>query len=424
MTTIRTLLSVSIALSVAAPASAQQLLNRTVDVNGVQREYLLYVPASYSAAEAAPVMFTFHGGAMTSMDMLMLADMRPLAEADGSLLAYPQGLPGKDGSYIWNSEGPYSNGVDEMGFFEAMIDDIALDFALDQERVYACGYSNGGNLVWDLACILGHRVAAVASVAGNMFEWTYDACSPGSETAVLTIHGTADSTYNQYDGLPPYTISLPQTNDNWVQVNGAETTPSVEQVGNSTEHFTWAEGAACFSVEHYKVNGGGHDWFGAFGSSDFDSNEVIWEFSKGFSLGGKIGCGGPEVYCETSPNSNGPGALMGWSGSTSVSANDLVLEVTGAAVGKAGIFFFGPEQTQVQVGDGYLCVAGSLKRLPVVVTDGVGDAAYALDLSDPTLPSAGIAPGETWNFQFWFRDPPGNLSTYNFSDGLTVPFTP
>ena len=29
---------------------------------------------------------------------------------------------------------------------------------------------------------------------------------------------------------------------------------------------------------HYRVNGGGHDWFGAWGNQDIDSTELIWEF--------------------------------------------------------------------------------------------------------------------------------------------------
>ena len=63
------------------PASSQQLLTRTVDVQGVSRSYLLYVPASYSPVELAPLLFNFHGGDMTSQQMLQLADMRAQAEA-------------------------------------------------------------------------------------------------------------------------------------------------------------------------------------------------------------------------------------------------------------------------------------------------------------------------------------------------------
>ena len=157
-------------LALAGTAGAQQLLTETIDVQGVNRLYVLYVPASYSAADPAPLMFNFHGGAMTAMEMLQLSDMRAQAEADGFLLVYPQGLPEPGGGPIWNSEGPYSNGTDEMAFIGAVIDELAVDYSVDERRVYACGYSNGGNLVYDLACQMSDRFAAIAAVAGNMFE--------------------------------------------------------------------------------------------------------------------------------------------------------------------------------------------------------------------------------------------------------------
>ena len=108
--------------------------------------------------------------------------------------------------------------------------------------------------------------------------------------------------------------------------------------------------------------------------------------------------------------------------SSSVSANDLVLEVFAAAVNRPGLFYYGPDPVQVPFGDGYRCVGGALKRLPVVFTDGGGGASYAVDLADPPLPTGSIAAGETWNFQFWFRDTAAGGAGFNFSDALTVPF--
>lgn len=139
-------------------------------------------------------------------------------------------------------------------------------------------------------------------------------------------------------------------------------------------------------------------------------------------LRGKWTCQAPSTYCVTAPNSNGTGAMIGWSGSNSVAANDLVLEVTAASVNQPGIFFYGPNQTQLPLGDGFRCVAGQLFRLPVVFSDNVGSATYAIDLTSTTLPTGTIAPGESWNFQYWFRDPPGALAPYNLSNGLLVPF--
>jgi hypothetical protein len=165
------------------------------------------------------------------------------------------------------------------------------------------------------------------------------------------------------------------------------------------------------------------------------AGEIVWEYfdSSGGGGGGNANifrarryrlCDQPEVYCQAGANSSGAGASIGWSGSAGVAANDLVLEITAAAVSKPGIFYYGPNQVQVAFGDGYRCVGGSTKRLPVVFTDGFGDVSYALDLNSTSLPSGTIQVGEVWNFQFWFRDPPGVTSTFNLSNALSVPFCP
>jgi len=141
-------------------------------------------------------------------------------------------------------------------------------------------------------------------------------------------------------------------------------------------------------------------------------------------LEGKWFCQAPSTYCVTAPNSNGAGALIQYGGSNQVSNNDLVLGVTGAATSIPGLFFFGPNQVQVPFGDGFRCVGGPLSRLPVVFTDASGNGSYAVDTTNPSLPSFGISAGQTWNFQFWFRDPPGVLAPFNLSDGLHITFCP
>ena len=136
-------------------------------------------------------------------------------------------------------------------------------------------------------------------------------------------------------------------------------------------------------------------------------------------------------YCQTAPNSSSSGALISNSGTTSVVANDLVLETIGAVPGQFGLFYYGPNQIQVPFGDGFRCVGagglGTFRLNPPGMIDPFGDLSRALDLTQPPA-SAGpgmIGAGEEWNFQFWYRDPTGPGGTgFNFSDGLSVHFCP
>jgi len=136
----------------------------------------------------------------------------------------------------------------------------------------------------------------------------------------------------------------------------------------------------------------------------------------------------PNNYCTTSPNSAGSGAVMTWSGSTSYAANDFVLMASGCPTGQFGLFFYGPDQTNIPLGNGVRCVApGSLGlfRLPAVQTSIFGLGTFAVDFTQPPMNSGNgsILSGTMMNFQFWYRDKPGGGAGHNLSDGLNVTFT-
>jgi hypothetical protein len=132
--------------------------------------------------------------------------------------------------------------------------------------------------------------------------------------------------------------------------------------------------------------------------------------------------GGPANYCVTSPNSVGAGSLISSTGSASVGANDLVLHATAAPSSVSGLFFFGFAETQSPFGNGQLCVAGAIQRLPVSSTNGSGDAAHNLDITSMQVGGT-ITPGTTAKFQYWYRDP-GVGAGFNLTDGLSVDFVP
>ena len=135
---------------------------------------------------------------------------------------------------------------------------------------------------------------------------------------------------------------------------------------------------------------------------------------------------GPFTYCQTSPNSVGPGALMDFQGSTRIGAADFVLKCYEAS-NQPGIFYYGGGQSQLPFGNGWRCVApgsGGVHRLGVSFPTAWGEASWPLDFANPPEPSGQIQPGSTWNFQYWYRDPAGGGSFFNLSDGLQVSFCP
>lgn len=130
----------------------------------------------------------------------------------------------------------------------------------------------------------------------------------------------------------------------------------------------------------------------------------------------------PSTYCIGAPNSVGPGARIGWNGSTSIGFNNFHLTVSGCPLHTNGLFVYAATQQQVALGDGYLCVGQPFFRRAALSTAPLGSADFRLNFE--TLSPAGtIAPGTTWNFQFYYRNVNGPGGTgFNLSDGLQATF--
>jgi len=132
-------------------------------------------------------------------------------------------------------------------------------------------------------------------------------------------------------------------------------------------------------------------------------------------------------YCEGLANSTGARGKIGWSGSTSHSANSLVLTASDCPSDQFGLFFYGPNQLQIPFGNGLRCVGGGVFRInPPQQTGPLGDISRNVDFNAAPM-NAGpglVVPGSRWNFQFWYRDSAAGGATFNLTNGLTAPICP
>ena len=280
MKTMNKTLIIILLLWAAAPASAQ-VINKAVNVNGVSRLYLVYLPGDFSASENMPAMFHFHGGNGSPQSAIQFEDYRDLADQHRFVAVYPAALLDPDNCTCWNGEGPYDNGIDELGFADAMINAVVADYNVDPQRIYASGFSLGGSLMWDYACLMGDRFAAVGVVAANMWEWTYQACGNAVQTNIIHILGTEDF-YAPYVGNQ-YSISVAQQNMHWVDIN--ETSQDVIQtsLGNNVTQYFWPEADACHSYTHLRIQNGGHEWPSL-------ATQTIWDYVSQYDTNGLIDC--------------------------------------------------------------------------------------------------------------------------------------
>lgn len=164
-----------------------------------------------------------------------------------------------------------------------------------------------------------------------------------------------------------------------------------------------------------------------FDSVDGSSNDTLGWLLDDIQVVGE-GCE-TDTYCFGSANSfSTGGAAIGYLGSIDVPSNDFTLTVDAAPPGQFGLFFYGGGTQGTSAGDGVLCVAAgmhSIVRLPAAQVGPTGRLEQSLDLAGTAAGPNAIVAGSVWHFQFWYRDVlPGGLTTFNFSDALSVAFCP
>ena len=126
-----------------------------IDVDGVKREAIVYAPADVSQ-RPAPLVFAFHGhgGGMQQA----ARSFRMHEEWPEAIVVYPQGLntPGKltdpEGKKPGWQHGAGAMGDRDLNFFDALLAKAKAQYAVDTNRVYSTGHSNGGGftyLLWE-----------------------------------------------------------------------------------------------------------------------------------------------------------------------------------------------------------------------------------------------------------------------------------
>ena len=131
-----------------------------------------------------------------------------------------------------------------------------------------------------------------------------------------------------------------------------------------------------------------------------------------------------ENFCTSTVNSTGLASTISATGSSSISANDLVLSADSLPA-QPGIFIAGPDETQVPFFNGFLCVSPQgLQRFIAVSAPSGGVVSQVVDIASSVAGGLNVAAGAPYYFQRWNRDPAAGGGNANFSDGLRVVYAP
>ena len=160
------------------------------------------------------------------------------------------------------------NDENDIGFVNALIDSVSLKYDIDSNRIYACGFSNGGTFSYELICGLSNKIAAFGSVGGNFSINENRLCNIEREIPLIHIHGTRDrlQRYNHSDGDFLSTI---ESVNYWAKYNqfDIKVVENIEDFhkkdGTTVEKHTYSKNNSNTQVIHFKVVKGGHLWLGS-----------------------------------------------------------------------------------------------------------------------------------------------------------------
>jgi polyhydroxybutyrate depolymerase len=151
--------------------------------------YRVRPPAGWDGRSALPALVFFHGWRQSAEDVMRDETMTRVMSDLGVLLVAPDGA-----GHSWSFPNSPAHNRDEFAFLDAVLDDVEARYPVDQRRLWASGFSQGGSMVWYAACFLGGRFVAFVPIAGDFWQPQPENC-PSGPASIRHFHGLADETF-------------------------------------------------------------------------------------------------------------------------------------------------------------------------------------------------------------------------------------
>jgi polyhydroxybutyrate depolymerase len=271
-------------------------VQRSIEVDGLQRSYRIHIPKSYDASRPAPVILAFHG-ATDNVDFLEAhCQLNQKSETAGFIVVYPEVAdPSSPDTLHFNTSAP-PDGIDypdDVAFTAKLLDDLATVVNVDKNRIFATGISNGGMMCYRLAAEMSDRIAAIAPIAATM---GLPEAYPKRPVPIIAFHGTADPIipFETDPDAPSQSDirSATETIDIWANIDGCPAKPRVDRLPTtvhgvtSVSRETYGPGKDGTEVVLYVIQIGGHTWPGTpaykaelgLASQNISANDLMWNF--------------------------------------------------------------------------------------------------------------------------------------------------
>lgn len=238
------------------PAGDSRIVD--VRVGDQERKYFLLPALGLAAGERAALLVVLHQDVGSAREVAVGLGLDGLRR-QGVTLAYPAGVGGS-----WNAGGccniAMQRGVDDVGFVNAVLDDVGRYTPVDPDRRALLGYSGGGMLAYRLLCLPHPSLVAAVSINGSLESH----CANGLQLPdLLAIHGEKDgsiglttSRYVNHLKMAPRSVRSTVST-----ITGqAGCRERREETSNGIDRWLYEQCRGGSTVEVQVVPGAGHGW--------------------------------------------------------------------------------------------------------------------------------------------------------------------
>jgi polyhydroxybutyrate depolymerase len=220
----------------------------TMQVGGMERQYVVALPQAYDKSRPYPLILAFHGAGLSGPQFRNFFNLVTPVGADG-IVVYPTGLGGQ-----WDVRR-------DLPFVDALRMKLESSYCIDAQRVFATGHSNGAFFTNAIGCQRGDVLRAIAPMSGGQQQQA-SACK--GAPAVWISHGATDNIVATSYGR--------QTRDFWVKRNECDASMSMPVMPSPCLEY---QGCTAGAPVRYCEYPGDHNLMA-------NSAQSIWAFFKQF----------------------------------------------------------------------------------------------------------------------------------------------
>lgn len=300
------LLTVFLGLPLLALEAADGSYERvSLTVNGLKRSYLIHVPNGIGSTPA-PLVLMLHGAGGSAEGAAKNYGWLSKADQEGFIVVFPEALPldpsqpaqFKTNPTLWNdgSKRGRIDPHDDIAYLREVVQDVARHHAIDRQRIFCTGHSNGASMCFLAGIEMSDVFAAIAPVAGHL--WNQDP-HPKKTLSLLFIVGGADP-LNPIDGglgrslwshkannpKPPMIDSV----NPWLKLIGVNESQKRVEKKDDLLITRYGPNPVGQEVVYIIVEGQGHEWPGGQSGlpeaimgknkTSFSATNAIWDFFK------------------------------------------------------------------------------------------------------------------------------------------------